>query len=61
MTPIPAEAPGRVRPGGWIILEIGEGQAEKAADLAAPAFEHEVTRKDLRGIPRIVVLRKTAD
>jgi release factor glutamine methyltransferase len=52
------EAPALMKPGGWLLLELGEGQAEAVAQLAAPHLAHEATRDDLRGIPRIVILRK---
>jgi release factor glutamine methyltransferase len=52
------EAPERVNAGGWLMLEVSEGQAEAVVALAGPAFRHEATRKDLRGVPRIVIFLK---
>jgi release factor glutamine methyltransferase len=53
-----AEAPSHLRPGGWLLIEIGEGQAPTAARLAPPSLVHEATRLDLARIPRIVIYRK---
>lgn len=53
-----AEAGEYLRSGGWLIFEIGEGQAESAAALARPPLVWETTRQDLRGIPRVVIMRK---
>jgi release factor glutamine methyltransferase len=44
--------------GGWVLCEIGDGQAEEARRLFA-AFDREV-RRDLAGRERIVVARKGA-
>lgn len=52
------EAPEFLKPGGWLLFEVGEGQAQTVAELAGPLLSHEATRDDLRGIPRIVILRK---
>jgi release factor glutamine methyltransferase len=55
------EAPGRLRPGGAIALEIGLGQAAAVEGLlrAAGARTSEV-RKDLAGVERVVVGRFAA-
>lgn len=44
--------------GGWVICEIGDGQAETAEELFS-GFDREV-RKDLAGRDRILVARKGA-
>jgi len=44
--------------GGWVLCEIGDGQADEALRLFA-AFDREV-RKDLAGRDRILVARKGA-
>jgi release factor glutamine methyltransferase len=46
-------------PGGWLLLEVGEGQAETAAALPAPGLCHEASRADIRGCLRVVVFRRT--
>ena len=52
------EAPKYLRPGGFLLMEIGFGQAEKAAQMFAsaiwPGFE---ILPDLQSIPRIVKAR----
>ena len=46
------EAPNWVKPGGWLFVEIGEDQAERAVDLFR-GFDCEV-QSDLTGRPRIL-------
>ena len=42
-------------PGGWLLLEIGYGQAESVPALCAAAGLHRITTTpDLQGIPRVV-------
>jgi release factor glutamine methyltransferase len=42
-------------PGGWLVLECGDGQAgELAAELAELGYESVVTSPDLAGSPRVV-------
>lgn len=49
------EAPAHLRPGGWLLIEVGEGQARAARDALAAAGLREVThRDDLAGIARVV-------
>lgn len=53
---VPA-APALLKPGGWLLLEIGEGQGEAVAALMpGPAWEVKV-QKDLAGRDRLVVGR----
>jgi release factor glutamine methyltransferase len=50
-----AEAPGFLRPGAWLVMEIGEEQAGALASLmAAEGFSHIGARRDLRGIERYI-------
>lgn len=47
-------------PGGWVVLEIGEGQAQKTAHIFQDTGgygEHRIER-DLAGIERYVLIRK---
>jgi len=48
--------------GGWLILECGAGQAGALAGLVAdfPCFSLEKVRRDLQGIPRTAVMRRTS-
>lgn len=48
-----------LKPGGWLIFEVGAGRDEavKQAGMAA-GFHWLETRKDLGGVPRAVVLRQ---
>ncbi|MBE0598629.1 MAG: peptide chain release factor N(5)-glutamine methyltransferase [Desulfuromonadales bacterium] len=53
------QAPSRLRPGGWLLVEIGVGQAEAAKELFLHAALAEVfARDDYAGIPRVVGGRK---
>ncbi len=52
------EAPRRMKPGGWLFVEIGEGQAPMVAAMAAEDLIHETTRTDLGGCERIVIFNK---
>lgn len=52
---IARDAPAHLSPGGWLVAEIGAGQAERTADLWRGAGLVEVrSRPDLAGIPRVV-------
>ncbi len=47
-----------LRPGGCILFEVGEGQAEDVCEMLASAgFEAVTTRKDTLGVDRIVIGR----
>jgi release factor glutamine methyltransferase len=53
-----AAAPAALRPGGWLVLEIGEEQADPlAALMAAGGFVEVASRKDLRGVARYLAGR----
>ena len=50
-----AEAPAHLRPGGWLVMEIGEEQAGALASLmAAQGFSAIGARRDLRGVERYI-------
>ena len=53
-----AAAADRLRPGGWLVVEVGAGQSEDTAAIAGGAGMQVVdVRPDLQGIPRAVVMR----
>jgi release factor glutamine methyltransferase len=48
-----------LRRGGWLVMEIGQGQAAAIEDIVRHAgFDWHGTRNDLAGIPRVVVARR---
>jgi release factor glutamine methyltransferase len=50
-----ADASGFLRPGAWLVMEIGEEQAGALASLmAAEGFSHIGARRDLRGVERYI-------
>jgi release factor glutamine methyltransferase len=52
-------APTALRPGGWVLLEIGEDQAGALASLmAAEGFVDIAARRDLRGAERYIAGRR---
>ena len=54
-------APAALRPGGWLVLEIGEDQAAPlAALMAAGGFVDVASRDDLRGVRRYLAGRRPA-
>lgn len=57
---IVASSPDRIRPGGFLLLEIGADQAEAVGALLAASgrFEPARLRLDLAGRPRVVVARR---
>lgn len=52
--------PGSLRPGGWLLMEIGEWQAEALARAITltGAFGAIEVRKDLRGVDRMIGARR---
>jgi release factor glutamine methyltransferase len=55
-------APAALRPGGWMVLEIGEDQAGALASLmAAEGFVDIAARRDLRGAERYVAGRSAIE
>ncbi len=54
-----AAAAGRLRPGGWLVMEVGAGQSGDARDIGRRAGMRVVAvHPDLQGIPRAVVMRR---
>lgn len=55
-------APSMLRRGGWLLLEVGAGQAAavRALTEACGAYEGVSTLRDLAGIERVVAARKAA-
>jgi release factor glutamine methyltransferase len=52
------EAPGRLAPGGWLLMEFGFGQAESVkAAAAAAGFDPIQMVSDLQGLERTLVVR----
>lgn len=50
-----------LRPGGWLAVEVGRGQAPEVATLwQAAGWQEVVARRDLAGIERVVCGRKGA-
>lgn len=55
---IAGEAPRHLNPGGWLVVEVGSGQAEAVTGLfVASGFVDVDVRADLAGIPRVVAGR----
>ena len=53
-----AAAADRLRPGGWLVMEVGAGQSGDAAGIARRAgLRVADVRPDLQGIPRAVVMQ----
>jgi release factor glutamine methyltransferase len=52
------EAPAHLSPGGWLWLEIGDGQAERIIDAAKEPLIHKETINDYSGIARILGFKK---
>ena len=53
------EAPGFIRPGGYLLMEVGEGQITAVEALLAQvaSFSEVQTKPDLNGVPRVIVAR----
>ncbi len=54
------DAPRFLKPGGWLVMEVGSTQAPECKTLAigSDCYDTISTAKDLAGIERVVVLRK---
>lgn len=50
-------APGCIRTGGWLLLEIGFGQKEAVLSLFSGCWDSVSCHQDLNGIPRVVEAR----
>lgn len=53
-----AQAPNWLKPGGWLLLETWEGQAEAVSELLSRSFADIVPSRDLTGKVRVVEARK---
>lgn len=53
-----AQAERILKPGGWLLFEVGEGQAVLVSEMMAGAFTEVCSRPDLCGIRRMVEGRK---
>jgi release factor glutamine methyltransferase len=54
---IAADAPGWIRPGGWLVLEIGSDQGDAVDRLLGRTFADVEIRPDLAGRDRVAVAR----
>jgi len=53
-----AEAPAHLKPGGWLLMEVGQGQSGIVAQAARDSgYEGVMTRKDMANIGRVVLGR----
>ena len=53
------EALRHIKPGGWLLLEVGRGQAEAVAEYAQRAgYEKAAVQDDFGGIDRVVLARR---
>lgn len=54
------QAASRLKPGGWLVFEIGFGQADRVRAIVShvPQLSLETIYPDLQGIPRAVVARR---
>lgn len=54
------QAPGRLKPAGWLVVEIAPHLVDKVREIVAaqPELELVEVRKDLARLPRVVVARK---
>src|SRR5690349_17578829 len=57
---IAADAPRVLRPGGWLIVELGFGSLEHVRGLLSQ-WEDVAVEPDLAGIPRVLAARKPLD
>jgi len=55
-----AEASEKLRAGGYLIVEIGIGMEDRVAELLRTGWEKLPTKRDLQGIPRTVIARKSS-
>lgn len=49
-----------LRPNGYLIMEIGSAMEEQISNLFGAEWENVQVRRDLQGLPRVVVARKMA-
>lgn len=57
------QAPSRLKPGGWLLIEFGPVVADAATAILAgsPHFETPTVEKDLAKLPRILIARRKAN
>lgn len=55
-----SQAPRYLKKGGWLLLELGEGQGEKVSELfkSTGEFKNPILLKDLSGIERVIKAQK---
>ena len=58
---IVTDAPLWLRPGGWLVMEIGYRQGDAVAALFGDAWESVVVRRDLADRERFVVAQRSAE
>lgn len=58
-----AQAPSRLKPGGWLLIEFGPVVAEAATAIVAadPNFDPPTVEKDLAKLQRILIARRKAN
>ncbi len=58
---IVSESPGYLRRGGWLLLEVGQGQADAVSGIAERDGKFDLIDKvrDLSGIERVVKARRS--
>jgi len=49
-----------LRPGGRLVFEVGSGQAAEAAALFKDGWEALQVKRDLAGIPRVIIVRRSS-
>lgn len=54
------EAARVLRPGGWVVFELGYNMVERVRSLMGPEWEAVELRPDLAGIPRVISARRAA-
>ena len=52
------EAASYLAPGGYLLMELGDRQAEEVSRLCPAGFELPVIRQDLSGLPRVLETRR---
>jgi release factor glutamine methyltransferase len=52
------EAASYLAPGGYLLMELGDRQAEEVSRLCPAGFEPPVIRQDLSGLPRVLETRR---
>jgi release factor glutamine methyltransferase len=57
---IAADAPRVLRPGGWLIMELGFGSLERVKQLL-DSWQDLRIKEDLAGIPRVIAARRGGD